>query len=108
MIIALSNVLKDIVHSLDACAVGRWGGEEFMIMLPNIDMNTAKDIAEKIRTEFSSISYETAGCQTVSLGVTQAKDDESADTLYTRVDKALYIAKYNGRNQTVQLENIDL
>ena len=38
------------------------------------------------------IAYETAGCQTVSIGVTQAKD-ENADALYNRVDKALYMAK---------------
>ena len=50
-----------------------------------------------------SVSYETAGCQTVSIGVTQAKD-EDADTLYNRVDKALYTAKAAGKNQVVRLD----
>ena len=43
----------------------------------------------------------------MSLGVTQALVGETADTLYTRVDKALYIAKYKGRNRTIKLEKDD-
>ena len=107
VITAISDVLRKVIGSIDASAIGRWGGEEFMVMLPDIDMNGAMELAEKIRAEFSTISYETAGHQTVSLGVTQAVEGESADTLYTRVDKALYIAKYNGRNRTVKLDKSD-
>ena len=104
VIVALSDVLHKVVSGIEHAAAGRWGGEEFMVMLPSSDMDHALELAEKIRLEFSSISYETAGCQTVSLGVTQAREGESADTLYTRVDKALYIAKYNGRNRAVKLD----
>ena len=107
VIVSISDVLRAVVGEVNASAMGRWGGEEFMVMLPDVSVDEAVKLAEKIRTTFSSISYETAGCQTVSLGVTQAVKGETADTLYTRVDKALYIAKYNGRNRTVKLEKQD-
>lgn len=107
VIISISDVLRKVIGEVEGSSIGRWGGEEFMVMLPDVAMDEAVVLAEKIRAEFSSISYETAGCQTVSLGVTQAVKGESADTLYTRVDKALYIAKYNGRNRTVKLAKED-
>ena len=107
VIIALSDVLRNVIGGIEASAIGRWGGEEFMVMLPNVRMDDAVVLAEQIRTQFADVTYETAGCQTVSLGVTQARDGETADALYTRVDKALYIAKYKGRNRTVKLEKDD-
>ena len=107
VIVAMSDVLRNVIDGVESSAIGRWGGEEFMIMLPDVKIDAAVELAEKIRTEFAAITYETAGCQTVSLGVAQASNGETADTLYTRVDKALYIAKYNGRNRTVKLEKND-
>ena len=100
----LSDVLRNATIGVHSCFLGRWGGEEFMILLSECDADAAATLAEKIRAEFASMSYETAGCQTVSIGVTQAKGDEDADTLYNRVDKALYTAKANGKNQVVRLD----
>ena len=100
---ALSDVLRNTTTGLDSCFLGRWGGEEFMILLSDSNADDAVMLAEKIRTGFASVSYETAGCQTVSIGVTQAKD-ETADALYNRVDKALYMAKAAGKNQVVRLD----
>ena len=74
-----------------------------MVLLQNSNAEQAMELAEKIRQKFAAISYKNAGCQTVSLGVTQAKVDETADTLCSRVDKALYMAKANGKNQVVKL-----
>lgn len=99
----LADVLRNTTTGIHSCSLGRWGGEEFMVLLQNSDADAAEVLAEKIRREFSSVSYETAGCQTVSIGVTQAKD-ETADTLYSRVDKALYMAKAAGKNQVVRLD----
>ena len=107
VIMSISDVLRKVIGEAEDSAIGRWGGEEFMVMLPGVSKDEAAALAERIRTEFSTVSYETAGCQTVSLGVTQAVKGESADTLYTRVDKALYMAKYNGRNRTVKLEKTE-
>ena len=100
---ALSDVLRKTTIGVPSSCLGRWGGEEFMILLPDSNADDAAALAEKIRQEFSSVSYETAGCQTVSIGVTQAKD-ENADALYSRVDKALYMAKEAGKNQVVRLD----
>ena len=100
---ALSDVLRDMTREEESCYAGRWGGEEFMVLLSDSNADDAAVLAENIRQKFASVSYETASCQTVSIGVTQAKD-EDADTLYNRVDKALYMAKANGKNQVVRLD----
>ncbi|MCH5164117.1 MAG: GGDEF domain-containing protein [Clostridiales bacterium] len=101
VLIGLSDVLSKVMADVPS-AVGRWGGEEFMVLLPSSDITKAAKLAEKIRKEFASVSYEMAGCQTVSLGVCQAKDGETADALCSRVDDALYKAKANGKNQVVK------
>ena len=100
---ALADVLRNTMTGVQYCHLGRWGGEEFMILLSDTNADDAAVLAEKIRKEFSAVSYETAGCQTVSIGVTQARD-ESSDVLYNRVDKALYMAKAGGKNQVVRLD----
>ncbi len=100
---ALADVLRDTMEGVQFSSLGRWGGEEFMVLLSDSNADDAEALAEKIRLKFSSVSYETAGCQTVSIGVTQAKD-ETSDTLYNRVDKALYMAKAAGKNQVVRLD----
>ena len=103
VIIALSDVLRKVLSDVDASYSGRWGGEEFMVLLQNEDANEAAVIAEKIRAAFASISYKTAPFQTVSIGVTQAKANEDFDIVCNRVDKALYTAKANGKNRIVIL-----
>ncbi|MCH5209544.1 MAG: GGDEF domain-containing protein [Oscillospiraceae bacterium] len=100
---ALSEILRNVKNDVPSASIGRWGGEEFMIMLPESEIDKAVEIAEKIRVKFASVSYENAGCQTISVGVIQAKDGERADAMYIRVDEALYKAKDNGKNQTVKL-----
>ena len=103
VIMGLSDVLRKTANDVESHFLGRWGGEEFMVLLSNSDAEEAAALAEKIRSAFASMSFKTAGCQTVSIGVTQARDGEDADTLYNRVDKALYTAKANGKNQVVKI-----
>ena len=103
VIIALSDVLRRVLGDVEHAYIGRWGGEEFMVLLQNGDIDEAAELAEKIRAEFASVSYESAGCQTVSIGVSQARAGETSDTLCSRVDKALYTAKANGKNQVVRM-----
>ena len=104
VIMALSDVLRRVLSHVPSSYSGRWGGEEFMVLLQNMDADEAVELAENIRAEFATISYETACCQTVSIGVTQARPGETCDALCTRVDKALYMAKANGKNQVVRLD----
>ena len=103
VIIALSNVLKQVMAGVPTASLGRWGGEEFMVILPDGDLEHAAALAESMRQSFAAISYETAGCQTVSIGVIQAHVDENADAVYSRVDQALYVAKENGKNQVATM-----
>ncbi len=98
-ITGLSELLHDIVSEFgENTDAGRWGGEEFMLMLP-FHADKAACIAERIRARFSELCFPAAKNQTVSLGVTEAKAGEALDTLLIRVDKALYSAKNNGKNQ---------
>ena len=102
VIIALADVLRQVTDGTSA-SLGRWGGEEFMVLLPGSTVGEAAALAEKIRVEYAAVSFELADHQTVSIGVVQAKDGEDADSFYNRVDKALYMAKANGKNQVVSL-----
>lgn len=104
VIIALANILnsKQSAYS-GTCSAGRWGGEEFMMLLHNTDASSAALIADLVRQLFASTPFPAARTQTVSLGVTQAKPGDTADSLCTRVDTALYEAKKAGKNRVVVL-----
>ena len=81
--------------------IGRWGGEEFMVLLQEASMDAAVDFAEKVRKAFNEMVFEKAGHRSVSIGVTEIKDGESADEACVRVDQALYRAKDGGKNRVV-------
>lgn len=75
----------------------RWGGEEFLILLPATGINAAQGLAERIRKKIANTSCD--GIQfTVSIGVGEYSSNESIDDLIQRVDVALYAAKNSGRN----------
>lgn len=95
-----SVLLQDMVRIEDiAC---RWGGEEFIILLPNTPRDAAVALAERIRSAFE----QQASCAaplavTASFGVVQLQNGEDEDDLIRRVDNALYQAKREGRNRVV-------
>ena len=105
VIIGLSKILRQVSEKFPKASAGRWGGEEFMVLIEDQDMDTVMGAAEKIREKFAAVNFDSAGHQTVSIGVTQAKKGETADTLCSRVDKALYTAKENGKNRVVRLDD---
>jgi len=89
-----------LVHSLlrEVDKLGRYGGEEFVALLPDTSLEETRAVAERIRHAFAAASVEPA-C-TVSIGVTtRQRDDDSIDTLTARADAALYRAKSGGRNR---------
>ena len=102
VIIALANILhsEKSVYS-ERFSAGRWGGEEFMLLLHDTDVSAAAFIADLIRQCFANTNFPMVRAQTVSLGATQAKEDDTIDTLCTRVDTALYKAKKSGKNRVV-------
>ena len=95
----LSKIILDTTRSGDF--VARWGGEEFMIALQSTNTNSASKIAEKLRVKVQDYNFTDAGKITISLGVTQLKENEKKDTFTKRVDEALYEAKNSGRNKVV-------
>ena len=98
-IVALAQMLIDICDTDDVeFSAGRWGGEEFMLLLPHTNASAAASIAEDIRKRFEETEYAGTQRQTVSIGVTEAREDDSLDTLLSRVDHALYEAKRSGKN----------
>lgn len=80
---------------------GRWGGEEFMLLLGNCNADDAARVAETIRQKFAEIDVEGISSQSLSLGVTQVRHGESTDDVLRRVDNALYAAKAQGKNRIV-------
>ena len=98
----ISSIMTDTLASMtENGRAGRWGGEEFMILLENEDANKAEDVAEKIRKTFSEAEFPSCGKRTVSIGLTKVKSGESADAAVMRADNALYEAKDTGKNKVV-------
>ena len=87
----------------DVDTVHRWGGEEFMVLLPNTKLEPAAICAEHLRGIVANHLFDLAGQVTISLGVTQMKNGEGRDGWIRRVDQALYLAKTSGRNQVRHL-----
>ncbi len=82
--------------------LGRYGGEEFVIILPQIDKNAAFDYAEKFRKKIETIHFEEKNLEiTISLGIACYPDDgETITDLILKADQALYNAKNTGRNKS--------
>ncbi|MEX0899203.1 MAG: GGDEF domain-containing protein [Gammaproteobacteria bacterium] len=86
----------------EADTIGRFGGEEFIVILPDTGLAGARLVAERIRESAASRPFETGVGEinvTVSIGVAQYRRDESIRSILERVDKALYAAKHAGRNR---------
>ena len=81
--------------------LGRWGGEEFLLLLPETDAAGGASLAEMVRTRVEETSMPGPGRITVSLAVTTHRRGESPHELLNRLDKALYEAKEAGRNRVV-------
>lgn len=95
----LAAILKEHTRNIDL--VGRWGGEEFLIISKETDISGASVLAEKIRKSVESYKFKIATPVTISLGVAQIKENETLDALLKRVDEALYNAKETGRNKVI-------
>lgn len=105
---AIKNVAKILQGNLrDYDIVGRIGGEEFAMFLPNSDIDTATQVAERIRlksAELVTVFQQASIKLTVSVGFTsKLADENNIDTMLHRADKALYQAKNSGRNKIVNL-----
>lgn len=94
---ALAGLMLRNIRDTDS--VGRWGGEEFMILTPLTALPKAMEFSERLRQIVENMDFPSVGRVTCSFGVAQLTPDESVPHLIQRVDQALYKAKNNGRNR---------
>ncbi|HOI82854.1 MAG TPA: GGDEF domain-containing protein, partial [Campylobacterales bacterium] len=97
VLITTVEIIKSKIRSNDIFA--RWGGEEFMLLLPGADMDVAVARAEIIRSALAGYDFIEPQSVTGSFGVACFRDNDSIDTFVKRADEALYAAKRNGRNR---------
>jgi diguanylate cyclase (GGDEF)-like protein len=96
VLIQFSTLLKSQLRETDIFA--RWGGEEFAVLIPNVDKENATHVAEKLREAIENFSFSKGYNITCSIGITEVEKGDDKVTLFNRVDDALYSAKENGRN----------
>lgn len=97
VLVNISNRTKLCLRNSDIFA--RWGGEEFIILLPHADLNIAILKAEEIRAIFDSEPIDKVGRVTCSFGVAQVSDYEDLNQVFKDADDALYGAKESGKNR---------
>ena len=93
----VAAVLKSSTRATDL--VGRWGGEEFLIVAPFIELTGAQSMAEKLRAAIEQAEYRTVHRQTASFGVSSYRPGDDTEAMLSRADEALYRAKSEGRNR---------
>jgi diguanylate cyclase (GGDEF)-like protein len=98
VLIELSSLIQKNIRNSDS--LFRIGGEEFIILFPNTTSEITVEVAEKLRIivekGLNTINDKTI---TISIGVTQIKENDTEDSLYRRVDKLLYDSKRTGKNK---------
>jgi diguanylate cyclase (GGDEF)-like protein len=112
-LVTIADAIKAGLRENDI--VGRYGGEEFVILLPETTGDRAYEVGERIRQAVSELPIKTSYgtvVVTVSIGVTSLiarlpDEDSELDLLLNRADQALYCAKHNGRNITYLLDEQD-
>jgi diguanylate cyclase (GGDEF)-like protein len=107
--LAGDDVLREVVRRIRAVlrpydTIGRYGGEEFLVVLPNCDGPTAVEIAERMRAATSGLPFAPASVAlkvTASFGVAELRADDTIESLVLRADQRLYRAKRSGRNSVI-------
>jgi diguanylate cyclase len=100
VLVTVGGALVEAVRPSDV--VGRWGGEEFLIVLPGCDAAQAMAVAETVRRRIAGIDHDLGERITISIGVASATEHSGPRDAVERADRALYAAKQAGRNR-VQL-----
>ncbi len=93
----LSGIAMRNIRTTDICC--RWGGEEFLILAPQSQLDSARTLAEKLRQAIAGCPFEVVEKLTASFGVASLEPHDSSSSLIKRADDALYKAKKNGRNR---------
>ena len=103
VLIEFSNILQSGIRKGDI--LGRWGGEEFLIILPHTNLSQALILSEKLRQSIDKHTFETIGRKTASFGVSTFEKDMSVEQVIDSADISLYQAKELGRNRVLSIQN---
>jgi diguanylate cyclase (GGDEF)-like protein len=95
----LTQTIKNSLRPEDT--IGRWGGEEFLVIANGTELGSAETLAQRVRAGVAEYQFSTVGRVTVSIGVAQFHSDTSVSHTFSIADKALYEAKHAGRNRVV-------
>ena len=101
----LATLCREVLRPDDL--VARWGGEEFVALLPKLDLDAAAGVAERLRRAVAGTLIRLEGVDfgfTVSIGLVACSPDEALEQLINRADGALYDAKLQGRDRVVVME----
>ncbi|MBA6297827.1 sensor domain-containing diguanylate cyclase [Colwellia sp. MB02u-9] len=93
----ISKLVAQNIRDVDLFA--RWGGDEFVIIFPELSQKQAHQTSDKLREMISQYQIKDKISVTCSFGIAQYNSGDSIDSLFKRVDKQLYISKAQGRNQ---------
>jgi diguanylate cyclase (GGDEF)-like protein/PAS domain S-box-containing protein len=102
----IAQLLSDNLRETDT--LGRWGGEEFVALLPNADAATTRGLADRCRMLIESSAVTIDGKKisaTISVGATTVEEDDDATTIVSRADAAMYQSKMEGRNRVTIASN---
>ena len=97
VLIEIANILKNNLRKTDF--VGRFGGEEFVIICPESNIESVVKLMENLRLIIQNHNFGKVKNQTVSFGITLLKESDTVDSILKRADEALYKAKNSGRNK---------
>ena len=100
----ITNLIKTHLREYDI--FGRWGGEEFIIILPNTSLDQAVKVTKKLKSIIENKKFNYIDKLTCSFGVTELKPEDNSDSILTRVDSFMYEAKKRGRNNIVSDYNL--
>lgn len=100
------DILRELTQSMENSlrpedTIGRWGGEEFLVIANGTELESAELLAQRIRTGVEQHEFPNVGRVTVSIGVAQFQPNTSISHTFSIADKALYEAKHAGRNRVV-------
>ena len=93
----LTKVVKDSLRDIDI--VGRYGGAEFLVIMPSTLLSDAIDVTQRVCETVSNHKFSQIEQLTISIGLVELRRDETMDMLFTRADRLLYKSKDSGRNR---------
>ena len=102
VLVHISKILTQNIRGDDLCA--RWGGEEFVVLLPGSSFQIAQKVANRMRESIQENIKVDNSAQTCSFGVSELSKYDTIETMFKRADEALYSAKKTGRNKVVYFE----